>query len=354
MTLSVLALTRYDRMGASSRVRFLQYIPHLQREDIRVETHALLDRRYLTRLYDTKSRDPLSVAVSWLSRLWRVLHTKDIDILWVQREVLPFLPYVFEKALLAGKPVVSDFDDAHHLYYRDLPFAPLRVLYGDKIDRLIKASAAVVAGNATLEAYARSLGAPEVVQIPSAVDVSKYPASPPSGPFTVGWIGTPVTARQSLPLIAGPLKRFLLETGARCILVGAGDEAVPDLPAERIPWTETIEAEALSRITVGLCPLEDTPWTRGKSGYKIMQYMAAGRACLVSPVGIAADLITPEQTGYHCRTEDEWYDALMRFHQRSDDTRRMGQAARAEALETYDTAVAAAQIAAVFRSVAGF
>lgn len=353
MTLSVLALTRYDRMGASSRVRFLQYIPYLQRQDIRVETHALLDRHYLARLYDRKSRDPLGVAVSWLNRLWRVLQTKEFDAIWVQREVLPFLPYVFEKTLLAGKPVVSDFDDAHHLYYRELPLAPLRSVFGEKIDRLMRESAAVVVGNSTLEDYARSVGASSVVQIPSAVDVSKYPAAAPSGPFTVGWIGTPVTAQQSLPLIAAPLKKFLLETGARCILVGAGDEVVPDLPAERIPWTETIEAEALSRITVGICPLEDSPWTRGKSGYKVMQYMAAGRACLVSPVGIAADLITPERTGAHCRNAGEWYAALVRLHAHRDDATRMGQAARNEALEKYDTPVAATQLAAVFRDVTG-
>lgn len=353
MTLSVLALTRYDRMGASSRVRFLQYIPYLQDKDIQVRTHALLDRHYLSRLYDTKTRSPFGVGVAWLNRLWHALHTKEFDLIWVQREVLPFLPFALENALLADKAVVSDFDDAHHLYYRDMTFAPLRAVYGDKIDKLMQESAAVVVGNTTLEGYAKSVGAPEVVQIPSAVDVSKYPETPPTGPFTVGWIGTPVTAQQSLPLIAAPLKKFLAETGARCILVGAGEEVVPDLPAERIPWSETIEADVLSRITVGICPLEDTPWTRGKSGYKIMQYMAAGRACLVSPVGIAADLIAPDQTGSHCRTDDDWSDALKRLFDQPEKATRMGQAARAEALKKYDTKVAAARLAEVFRAAVG-
>jgi len=353
MTLSVLALTRYDRMGASSRVRFLQYIPYLQEQGIRVETHALLDRHYLSQLYNSKTRSPFGVGVAWLNRLWRVLHTKEFDLIWVQREVLPFLPFVFEKAPLADKPVVSDFDDAHHLYYRDMPFAPLRAVYGDKIDKLMQRSAAVVVGNTTLEGYAKSVGAPEVVQIPSAVDVTKYSDAPPNGPFTVGWIGTPVTAQQSLPLIKAPLRRFLLETGARCILVGAGEDVVPDLPAERIPWSETIEVEALSRITVGLCPLEDTPWTRGKSGYKIMQYMAAGRACLVSPVGIAADLITPDQTGFHCRSDEDWGKTLQSLLDQPDLVARMGAAARTEALEKYDTSVAAARLAEVFNKAVG-
>ncbi|MBT6961356.1 MAG: glycosyltransferase family 1 protein, partial [Rhodospirillaceae bacterium] len=116
MTASVLALTRYDRMGASSRVRFLQYVPHLERMGLKVSVQPLLPREYLTQLYSNGTRSPVTVTASLINRLWRVLSQRDADIIWLQREILPFLPFSLEKLLLAGKPVVVDFDDAHHLY----------------------------------------------------------------------------------------------------------------------------------------------------------------------------------------------------------------------------------------------
>ena len=350
MTASILALTRYDRMGASSRVRFLQYVPHLERMGMQVAVQPLLSREYLTRLYADGARSPAMVTAAFINRLWALLGHNSADIIWLQREVLPFLPVGLEKVLLARKPVVIDFDDAHHLYYKNSRSRTIRALYQDKTESLMRHAQAVVVGNKTLASFAESAGVNKLYEVPSAVDVSRYKVIRSKDTrFTVGWIGTPLTAQQSLPMVLGPLKKFLSETGSRCVLMGAGDIDLQGVEAKRSSWDELGEAEFFSEITVGLCPLEDTEWNRSKSGYKIIQYMAAGKPSLVSPVGIARDLVISGQTGFQCRTEQDWYDRLMQLYGGHTLTQKLGVRAQEEALEKYDTTVAAAKLYQIFQ-----
>ncbi len=349
MGLKIAAFTRYERMGASSRVRFLQYIPHLEQRGAQVSVHPLFPNAYLARLYESGTRSATTVVAAMMRRLGQALAANDTDIIWLQREILPFLPFAVESRLLASKPLVIDFDDAHHLYYRG-PF--LRSLYGDKIDRLMRRAAVVTVGNQTLLDHARAADAKDVRFVPSAVDVARFKGQAPGGDFTVGWIGTPVTAQDSLPLVAPPLARFLNETGAKCILVGARPGQFPGLKAEYVPWSEAMESETLSRLSVGLCPLADTAWNRGKSGYKIIQYMAAGRATLTSPVGIAASIVENGATGFHCVTPEDWYNNLKRLYSERTLCAALGTRAQEIAAQKYDTAVVAAQLYDLFAAIA--
>ena len=139
------------------------------------------------------------------------------------------------------------------------------------------------------------------------------------------------------------MRAFLAETGSKAVFLGMAQDQFPDLPGRRIPWSEAAETPFLAEISAGLCPLADSPWTRGKSGYKIIQYMSAGRPTLASPVGIAADLVEPT-TGFHCRTEDEWHKALRALYEDPGRCTAMGKAARERAENRYDTQLAAAQL----------
>jgi glycosyltransferase involved in cell wall biosynthesis len=345
---NILALTRYDRLGASSRVRVLQYLPYLESKGIKVDAHPLFTAEDLRRLYK-ESRRPLGRLAAALSkRISTILRNQSSDVLWLQQELFPFLPFGIEAALLGTRRLVIDFDDAHHLYYKDTP-APFGFLYRNKIERLMQRADIVVVGSPMMADVARQAGAKDVRLVHSAVDTSSFPASvPDSEPFTVGWIGTPMTAMQSFHLIREPLARFLAETNARGLFIGMDADQFPDLPGDRLPWSEATEHDALPRVSVGLCPLDDSPWTRGKSGYKIIQYMAAGRPTLTSPVGIAADLVEDGTTGFHCRTAGDWYRRLHQLHGSAPLLRDQGAAARKRAAERYDLSLAAVQMAAVF------
>ena len=350
MALKILAFTRYDRSGASSRVRFLQYIPHLERLGAQVTVHPLLPPDHLTRLYEGRSRAPLMVAAAMAQRFWHTINGRDDHIIWLQRELLPFMPFVLEKTLLGGRKLVVDFDDAHHLYYKNLTSWLGRAAYGQKIEALMQQANAVVVGNRTLAEYASEVGATNIHLIPSAVDVQRFQKSAvgTQADFQIGWIGTPVTASQSLPLVREPLMQFLSDYQAKCIFIGVGRDQFPEIPADRVTWSEAVEVEVLPRLSVGLCPLDDTPWNRGKSGYKIIQYMASGKPALASPVGIAAEMIDHGVTGFHCATPDDWYSYLVQLYKDADLRASMGKCALSEAKSRYDTAPAAAALYKIF------
>ena len=351
MSHRILALTRYSAKGASSRVRFLQYIPFLEDEGFSVHVSPLLSDDYLTQLYADGGRQRVSTAKSVSERI-NTLMSHSADVLWLQREAVPWLPFALEEGMLRGRKLVIDFDDAHYLYYRESGPAVLRTFLTNKIDRLMTRANAVTVGNPVLAAYAQKVGAKRIEHIYSAVDSTRYDATPaPSKTFTVGWIGTPITAAQSLPMIAEPLTAFLEETGARCILMGAGEDVMPEIPAERRDWSEEAEAQFMADIHMGLCPLPDTPWSRGKSGYKILQYFAAGRPTLASPIGIAADLVEDGKTGYLCDDSADWSQRLRDLAKDPDLLTQQGQTARLRAEEKYDTKVAAGQITALFKEL---
>lgn len=349
MSRNILALTRYDRLGASSRVRVLQYIPALERRGFTVDVQPLFNDEDLRRLYKDGRRPPGRLISALGTRLAALARSHPGDIIWLQQEVFPFLPFGFEAALLKDRKLVIDFDDAQHLYYQDSASALTRRLYGRKIARLMRRADAVVVGSPAMEQVARDAGARSVHLVHSAVDVSSFPLTPaPPSLFTVGWIGTPMTAGQSLHIVQAPLSRFLRETNARALFIGMDAAQFPDLPGERVPWSDHAEREALPRLSVGLCPLDDTPWTRGKSGYKIIQYMAAGKPALTSPVGIAAALVEDGVTGFHCRTGDDWYRRLRQLYEDPAVLAAQGTSSRRLAETRYDTTIAAAQLADVF------
>ncbi len=338
-TRSVLALTRYDRLGASSRVRVLQYIPYLARQGLNVRVHALFSDADLRRLYKEGRRSFPRLTSALVRRIAAVIGGHRGDVVWLQQELFPFLPYAFEAALLAGKKLVVDFDDAQHLYYKD------RLFCAHKIENLMRRAHAVTVGSPMMAQVAREAGARNVTLVYSAVDTAAFPAhSPAPRPFTVGWIGTPMTAHQSLHVVREPLGRFLRETGSKAIFIGMDESQFPDLPGERIAWSEAAEQAALPRLSVGICPLEDNPWTRGKSGYKIIQYMAAGKPTLTSPVGIAADIVEDGVTGFHCQTADDWYRRLLQLHDTPSALAAQGAESRRRAETKYDTAIAAGAI----------
>jgi glycosyltransferase involved in cell wall biosynthesis len=349
----ILALTRYARSGASSRVRFLQYIPWLEQAGIEVRVEPLFSDDDLRRLYNAGSRSVSALAAAFFKRAGTVIGQGNADIIWLQQEIFPFLPAGIESFLLRKRPYLIDLDDASYLYYQRHNSPLARALHADKIDHLMRHAAIVVAGNDTVAAYARDIGARRVEIIYSAVDCSRFP-NPTGEPerFTVGWIGTPLTAAQSLPLIAQPLQKFLSETGAVCRLFGVDRKQFPELVADRLPWSEAGEVDFLSGLSLGLCPLADSAWTRGKSGYKIIQYMAAGKPVLASPVGIAGQLVEPGRSGFLCKTESEWHAGLMELYRNHEARQAMGRRARELAVSRYDSAIAARRLCDLVREYA--
>jgi glycosyltransferase involved in cell wall biosynthesis len=219
------------------------------------------------------------------------------------------------------------------------------------METLVEHAEAVTAGSRTIADWARASQARRVVEVPSVVDPGLYPVRPlPDGPFTIGWIGTPKN-EPFLELIAEPLRELHERFGARLrVIGGSGSLELPGVAIDRVPWSEATEAEELTRCHVGVMPLTDGAWERGKCGYKLVQYMAAARAAVASPVGPSSSIILHGHTGFLAGTPEEWVTALGTLAADRSLVQSMGQAARQRVEGSYSLAVAAPRMAELLHS----
>ncbi len=350
----VLLLTRYEPMGASSRYRSYQFLPYLQGQGFEVQAVPLLGDAYLRARYTGEGVSRGSVTAAYGRRLGQLLRSRRFDLVWLEKEALPWLPSGIEAYLLAtGAPYVVDYDDALFHRYDQHPSWAVRALLGRKIDRVMRGAALVIAGNGYLAARAEAAGARRVAILPTVVDLERYPPVPATnnGTFTIGWIGTPVTARQHLETIRGPLETFCAGGTTRLVAIGSGDLGWR-VPVEVRAWSAATEVADLQGIDVGIMPLPDSPFERGKCGFKLIQYMACGRPVVGSPVGVNDDLIEPGVNGFKATTPEEWIGALGALRSSRDLRRRMGAAGRGQVERAYSLQVAAPRLAGLLREAA--
>ncbi|MGE0723697.1 MAG: glycosyltransferase family 4 protein [Alphaproteobacteria bacterium] len=328
----VLLLSRYGRLGATSRQRHLQYLPALRAAGFEVAVDALLDDGYLRRMHAGDPPRPAPIAFAYLRRIGRLLGARRWDGLWIEKEILPWLPAAAERLLAtAGVPMVLDFDDAWFHRYDAHPRPAVRALLGGKVGRAMRAARLVVAGNPYIADHAVAAGAARVEIVPTVVDTDRIAVAPPAErPLTLGWIGTPANARYLDP-IRPALADLCREGAARLLIVGGGPAALGGLPGEARDWDEAREAADLADMDIGLMPLPDTPFERGKCGYKLIQYMAAGRPAVASPVGVNGQIVRPGETGFLADDPDEWRGALRALARDPALRARLGVAGRARA-----------------------
>jgi glycosyltransferase involved in cell wall biosynthesis len=171
----------------------------------------------------------------------------------------------------------------------------------------------------------------------------------------MGWTGTSGNYPY-LEAIQPALETLLREVpGAALVVVADRPPSLPRLAGRDVrfvPWSPAHEVEALAAMDVGLMPLADDEWTRGKCSFKMLQYMAAGIASVVSPVGMNRDVLAIGESGLAASTRDDWIEALRTLAADPDRRARMGAAGRAIALEHFDVPVVARRLAAIFRSLA--
>ncbi len=353
--MKVLLFSRYDAMGASSRIRSLQYLPALKRHGITVIPAPLFNDRYLVRRYAGK-RDLFGIAAAYFRRIFRMIRRPDRwDLIWIEKELLPWIPAWFESGLRNPKiPYVVDYDDAiFHRY--DLNRPPVRWLLGRKIDRIMQKARLVIAGNQYLADRAHRAGAHRVEILPTVIDLNRYPMVPVSAhrPFTIGWIGSPTTAIY-LRQVESALIEFCRKHDAELIVIGAGKlKLSPQIPVDLRPWSKASEAAEIAEFNVGIMPLPDTPWARGKCGYKLIQYMGCGRPVIASGVSGQLGIIEEGLTGFTADGNKEWIDRLETLYRDRDLSRRMGENGRRRVSERYCLAKTAPEMASLLFEAAG-
>jgi glycosyltransferase involved in cell wall biosynthesis len=356
VTIRLTALAKYDRQAASTRQRLLQFVPALSAAGIDVDYQPLLGNDYVASLATGGSYSIAAVTGAYWKRLRRVAFGPLGDVVWVYAELFPYLPAMFERLLARrSRPIVYDLDDAFFLPYDEHPNPLLRAILGGKLEPLLLSASACTCGNRYLADYA-SRFCPNSIVLPTVVDTFIYrpvEQSRDGRPPVIGWIGSPSTWAYVRPLLP-VLREICREIGSSFLVVGAGAAA----EADRFPgmelhdWSESREIADIQSMDIGIMPVPDDKWARGKSGYKLIQYMACGLPVVASPVGVNREIVRTGENGFLATTQSDWRMALARLSGDAELRRRMGECGRERAVADYSLAVHAPRLVRVIRSAA--
>lgn len=338
----------------------LQYIPALEDAGWTVQVHPLLCNRYLATIYDTRKtvwlrlRRLVLIVQGYVHRFRILLQRCKHDVVWVEKELFPFLPSIFENLIFAAsKTYILDYDDAVFHNYDLNKNVLVRGLLRNKLQSLIAGASAVTVGNGYLSEYAFHQGARHIERVPTVIDLTRYQvaAEPATDVFRIGWIGSPSSA-QYLPMVYSALQRLAKKRNIVFVTVGAPPISVQGVQVEQYDWKLESEANLIQSFHVGIMPLNNTPWECGKCGYKLIQYMACGRPVIASPVGVNTEIVT-EDVGRLANTEEEWERTLDELASDPQLRLRLGTAARFAVEKTYTKQVVAPKIDRLLRQYAG-
>ena len=296
-------------------------------------------------------RNPRHVLNSYVKRLKTLIYSRNFDLVWIEKEALPWLPAWIEETFLSKRiPYVLDYDDAVFHNYDLHSNRFIRNLLSDKHPKLIRGAQLVVVGNEYLANFARISGARCVHVLPSVVDLRRYShivnqrIRLDSIP-TIGWIGQRSTAPFLKPL-SPMFKCLLAENLAKFMAIGIDAEAF-DLPINSVPWLEETEVESLQQFDIGIMPLSDGLFERGKCGYKLIQYMACGLPVVASPVGVNREIVEHGVNGYLAETPLQWENAIRNLSGNAQLRKRFGTAGRLKVEKQYSLQVTGPQLAKI-------
>ncbi len=278
---------------------------------------------------------------------------KDFDLVYLFREAALLGPPWFERKIArSGIPVVFDFDDAIFVSYKSPSNGYLSYLkFPGKTAEICRLSAHVMAGNEYLADYARQYNK-NVTVIPTTIDTHKYtlrdePDEPET--VTIGWSGSFSTI-QHLDTIRDVLRELARTEKFLLRVIGTPAYKIDGVDTEAMQWRSGSELDDLRRIDIGLMPLPDENWSRGKCGLKALQYMALGIPTICSPVGVNSTIITDGENGFLADGQDEWIEKLKMLIHSAVLRRRIGVAGRQTVEKEYSAKVVAPLVWQVFRS----
>jgi glycosyltransferase involved in cell wall biosynthesis len=287
-------------------------------------------------------------------RLSLVRKVKEYDLVYILREAALLGPPVFERLIAqSGVPIIFDFDDAIFVSYRSPSNGYLSYLkFASKTKTICRIASHVMVGNPYLADYARQVN-DRVTVIPTTIDTEKYRVperNGKSGPVVIGWTGSHSTV-QHLDTMRGALKKLAEKESFRLRVIGTPAYECAPVNVEAMPWCAETELEDLSDIDIGMMPLPDDRWSKGKCGLKALQFMALGIPTICSPVGVNTDIIQDDQNGFIAATEDEWVEKLTRLLRSAELRRRLGHAGRVTVEEKYSAKTQTPRVYEIFKTV---
>jgi glycosyltransferase involved in cell wall biosynthesis len=282
---------------------------------------------------------------------------KDYELVYIYNEAAMVGPALIENYLCAKKvPLIFDFDDAIFLHGRHLGTLNryLRLMkFPGKTKTICRLASHVIAGNYYLASYAARFNK-QVTVVPTTIDTEKYTPRRPrldADPPVIGWSGSYSTV-QHLDTVRDMLQRLARTERFRLRVIGAPGYRLEGVEVEAIPWNAETEIADLSAIDIGIMPLPENEWTRGKCGLKALQYMALAVPAVCSPVGVNPTIIRDNHNGLLAATEEQWINKLTRLLHSPSLRRELGMAGRETVEAEYSMSAHAPLVYRLFKSVA--
>ena len=340
--MNILILAPYpEKQAPSQRFRFEQYLGQLKNHGFHVSFHPFLSDSTWEILYQPGKKIAKIVGIlsGFLRRTLLMLRLARYDFIFIHREASPIGPPVFEWliARVWRKKIIYDFDDAIWLpNTSEQNKMVASIKWHHKVDHICKWACKVSAGNQYLADYARQYNQNVVVN-PTTIDTKGLHNPTPRAAnevFTIGWTGTHSTMPYLLPIL--PILDELSNKYQFRLLIISNQ--LPDFQRpylEFVKWQKSTEIADLQRMDIGIMPLSDDKWARGKCGFKALQYMALKIPALISPVGVNTEIVDDGINGFLCSGDDEWKLALTRFFQDPTLIAQMAEACRKKVVDHY-------------------
>ena len=346
----------YDT-SPGQRYRIEQWEPLLREHGVEI-TYAPFETEELHATLYTQGRfvEKLNLVTKALRQRSSLLgNLKAYDLVYVFRETALLGPAVFERLIhRSGVPYVFDLDDAVFVSYKSPSNGYLSYLkFAGKTETSCRLAAHVMAGNPYLASYARRVNE-NVTIIPTTIDTEKYkPLSHDrkSGPIVIGWTGSHSTV-QHLDTLRETLTKLARQTTFKLRVIGTPSYQIDGIDIDTMPWRARTELEDLSNIDIGIMPLPDDKWSKGKCGLKALQFMALGIPTVCSPVGVNTDIIQDNENGLLAASEDEWIRKLSILLESPERREQLGRAGRRTVEQKYSAVSQAPRVHEIFKSVA--
>ena len=300
-------------------------------------------------------RKGVGIGKAFIHRLSTVSQSRHYDLVYVFREASLLGPSIFERLVrLRRVPLVFDFDDAVFLPYRSPSNGWLSLLKAPGKTRTICTLASqVMVGNNYLAEYARMFNR-NVTLIPTTIDTDTYRVEPVRDTTSpvIGWTGSYSTV-QHLDLLRSMLSDLARRERFRVRVIGPSDYKLEGVEVEVVPWRSRTEVQDLAAVDIGIMPLPDNPWSRGKCGCKALQYMGLGIPAVCSPVGVNTDLISDGENGFLANSAEEWIAKLTSLLRSPELRRKLGMAGRKTVEERFSATSQVPRVYEVFQSAIG-
>jgi glycosyltransferase involved in cell wall biosynthesis len=323
----------------SSRFRFRQYIEPMKAHDINmIESYSKLGSFYSN---DFRISKLSFVLLNLMERFSLLRKQAEFDIIFLQREIISTL-YTYEYFL--KKPLIFDVDDAIYLNQRGNYYAK----------RISNKADLIICGNNYLANYYSSLNK-NIAIIPTPVDSDKYiDLGQKKNKFIVGWIGTSDNHWHLEILENSLIKLFNDYSDIYFYIVSDKNFAFKSLNNKRvvnIKWSKENEVENINTFDIGVMPLFDTDWTRGKCSFKLLQYMSCARPVVASNTGMNKEVLKKNHAGFLANNDDEWYEYISFFYNNRISLSEFGRCGRELIISKYSLSYCSSLLASEIKKI---